>query len=146
MAPNPKILRRAVRRRTILEQVAALPWRSGRSGIEILLISSRRTKRLIIPKGWPMRRCSAREAAAIEAMEEAGVAGSIQCNPLGEYRYTKNIDDCSLPVRVRVFPLKVESQFSDWKEARDRQRMWLSRSDACAAVAEADLSRLFAQL
>lgn len=146
MAPSPKILRRAARRRTVLDQVAALPWRAGRSGIEILLISSRRTKRLIIPKGWRIRRRSAREAAAIEAMEEAGVAGRIRRKPLGEYRYTKVFDDCSLPVRVRVFPLQVESQLPDWKEARERQRLWLPRSDACAAVAEAELSRLFAQL
>lgn len=130
----------------VLEQVAALPWRLGRSDIEILLINSRRTKRLIIPKGWPMRRRSATETAAIEAMEEAGVSGPVRPHPLGEYRYTKVFDDCCLPVRVTVFPLRVESQLPDWKEARERRRVWLPRSDACAAVAEAELSRLFARL
>lgn len=146
MAPKPKTIRRALRRRQVLDQVAALPWRKGRSGVEILLITSRRTRRLIIPKGWPMRRHTRPEAAAIEAMEEAGVEGRITPRPLGHYRYVKVFDDCALPVRVTVFPLRVERQLPDWKEAGERRRVWLPRDAARAAIAERGLSRLFSRL
>lgn len=146
MAPKKKVIRRALQLRQPLTQVAALPWRRGNGGIEILLITSRRTKRLIIPKGWPMRRRTPPEAAAIEAREEAGVVGQISSRPLGCYRYVKEFDDCALPVQVTVFPLQVKNQWHDWKEAGDRQRLWLPRAEACAAVADPELSQLLSRL
>lgn len=146
MAPKPATVLRALRRKDVLDQVAALPWRKGESGVEILLITSRRTKRLIIPKGWPMRRHTGPEVAAIEAMEEAGVAGRIKARPLGHYSYSKVFDDCVLPVRVAVFPLRVKEEFSEWREVDDRRRIWLSRSEACAVVTDAGLARLFSRI
>ena len=35
-------------------QVAALPWRGEGPDLRILLVSSRETRRWVIPKGWPM--------------------------------------------------------------------------------------------
>lgn len=146
MAPNTRKILRALNGQDMLDQVAALPWRKVESGVEILLITSRRTKRLIIPKGWPMRRRTGPEVAAIEAMEEAGVAGRIRARPLGHYCYAKVFEDCVLPVRVAVFPLKVTEEFPDWREADDRTRIWLIRSEARAAVAEPGLARLFSRI
>ena len=38
-------------------QYAALPYRAkGKSKLEIMLVTSRGTRRWIIPKGWPKRR------------------------------------------------------------------------------------------
>ena len=34
-------------------QVAALCWRAGKGGLEVLLITSLNSKRWILPKGWP---------------------------------------------------------------------------------------------
>lgn len=93
-----------------------------------------------------MRRRTGLEVAAIEAMEEAGIAGRIRARPLGHYCYSKVFDDCVLPVRVAVFPLRVKEEFSEWREADDRRRIWLSRSEACAVVAEAGLARLFSRI
>ena len=36
------------------KQIAALPTRKRRGKLEILLITSRETKRWVIPKGWPI--------------------------------------------------------------------------------------------
>ena len=36
-------------------QVAALPWRGEGEALRILLVSSRETRRWVIPKGWPMK-------------------------------------------------------------------------------------------
>ena len=69
-------------------QVAALPWRDL-NGLEIMLVSSRETRRWIIPKGWPMAGRSNSVAAAIEAIEEAGLLGAISVEPIGFYTYAK---------------------------------------------------------
>ena len=37
--------------RSETRQVAALPWRRGEAGLEILMITSRETRRWVIPKG-----------------------------------------------------------------------------------------------
>ena len=54
-------------------QVAALCWRTGLAGLEVLLITSRHSKRWILPKGWLQPDLTAAENAAREAFEEAGV-------------------------------------------------------------------------
>ena len=56
-------------------QVGALPWRLGPAGLEIMLVSSRATRRWIVPKGWPMAGRADHVAAGIEAIEEAGLLG-----------------------------------------------------------------------
>jgi ADP-ribose pyrophosphatase YjhB (NUDIX family) len=57
-------------------QYAALPWRKRDDGAtEILLITSRESRRWVIPKGWPMRDIKPGSCAAQEAFEEAGVLG-----------------------------------------------------------------------
>jgi 8-oxo-dGTP pyrophosphatase MutT (NUDIX family) len=58
-------------------QYGALPYRETKSGVEILLVTSRGTRRWIIPKGWPQSGTPPHRAAAQEAFEEAGVVGKI---------------------------------------------------------------------
>ena len=71
-----------------ISQVAALPVRIDTGGKPwILLVTSRETSRWIIPKGWTMKGRRAWEAAAIEAIEEAGVVGRLRRKPIGSYHY-----------------------------------------------------------
>src|SRR5436189_3817956 len=64
-------------------QYAALPYRlSGRSR-EVMLVTSRETRRWIIPKGWPHKGKAPHRSAAREAFEEAGVVGAVRRHPLG---------------------------------------------------------------
>jgi 8-oxo-dGTP pyrophosphatase MutT (NUDIX family) len=46
---------------------------SGKSEIEVMLVTSRGSRRWIIPKGWPKRGILPHDTAAKEAFEEAGV-------------------------------------------------------------------------
>src|SRR5438270_65110 len=65
-------------------QYGALPWRRTPDGaLEVLLITTRGTRRWIVPKGWADDGLDPREAAAIEAYEEAGVLGDVNGEPLG---------------------------------------------------------------
>lgn len=130
-------------------QIAALCWRAGKSGAEVLLISSRETGRWIIPKGWPMDGRSAPEAAAIEAWEEAGVKGQIDTAKLGHFTYDKTLkrdtkNECSQPCIVDVFPLQVEKLANDFPEQRQRRRKWFAPDKAARRVAESELKAMLA--
>jgi 8-oxo-dGTP pyrophosphatase MutT (NUDIX family) len=66
-------------------QYAALPFRRrAGAGTEVMLVTSRRTRRWIIPRGWPMRRRTPHAAAAREALEEAGVVGRVGKKPIDD--------------------------------------------------------------
>ena len=127
-------------RKLIGVQYAALPWRLRDGEVQILLVTSRRTRRWIIPKGWPMDGIKPTEAAAREAEEEAGVTGVIEKTAVGHYNYMKLLrDGGELPCRVEVFPLKVTDESPDWDEMDARERRWCSVAEATGAVRELQL-------
>jgi 8-oxo-dGTP pyrophosphatase MutT (NUDIX family) len=124
-------------------QVAALPFRVSESGeLEILLITSRETRRAVIPKGWPMKGLRDHEAAAREAYEEAGVVGKIGRKPVGSYEYWKRLTATFAFVRVDVYPLEFERQRKDWPEKGHRELAWFGPDDAALLVDEPALSTL----
>ncbi len=123
-------------------QVAALPVRRGEHGLEVMLITSRETRRWILPKGWPMKGREDYQAAAQEALEEAGVRGKIRKHPIGAYTYSKRLAHGSEPCRVMVYVLDVEKQLNDWLEKGQRERRWFSLDDAAARISEPALARM----
>lgn len=125
------------------QQYAALPWCETKAGVEILLITSRETRRWVIPKGWPMITLAAHDAAAQEAWEEAGVRGEIGDTPLGAFRYRKRMKS-GPPQRCRVdvYPLAVTVEAKDWPEKRQRQRRWVPALEAARMVEEPGLRLL----
>jgi len=121
-------------------QYAALPYRLSGDTLEILLITSRRTRRWIIPKGWPMEGHQPSMCAALEALEEAGVSGEIEKNAFGHYQYIKQFRlGINVPCKVDIFALKVEHEQNVWPEKDDRERRWCSVAEAAAAVGEPQL-------
>jgi 8-oxo-dGTP pyrophosphatase MutT (NUDIX family) len=125
------------------KQIGALPWRRRKDEIEILLITSRETKRWVIPKGWPMPELSDSNAARREAFEEAGVAGRVRRTSVGSYTYDKRLDDGgTLACRVHVFPLLVVEKHKTWPEQEERKRQWFERSEAAFLVDEPGLQEL----
>lgn len=121
-------------------QVAALPWRMGDHGVEILLVTTRTTKRWLIPKGWTMDGKADHEAAAIEAYEEAGVQGDIEPTPIGSYGYLKLLRSGKpRHVTVQVYAMRVQTQLDDWPECDQRQRQWFDKAQALAMIGEPEL-------
>lgn len=97
----------------------------------------------MLPKGNRSAGLSAHEAAAREAVEEAGVTGAACPTPLGSYRYRKRRrNGASLMVDVDVFPFAVTEELEDWAEASQRERRWFPLAGAAEAVAEPDLKTL----
>ncbi len=128
-------------------QVAALPWRRKKGGIQILLVTSRETKRWVIPKGWPMDHLVHSNAAKREAFEEAGVEGRIQRKPVGAFPYDKILGDGgSKRCRVIVFALAVDKELKRWPEAHERKRKWFSPQEAVKRVAEPGLKAILAAM
>ncbi len=127
--------------------MAALPMGFGRDGqVYILLVTSRETKRWVIPKGWPSRKMSDANAAAREAREEAGVTGKIGRKPVGSYTYRKVLPDSTRVIDVTVYPLWVEKQRKNWPEKKERTRIWATFEEAAKLVREPALKRLFLEL
>jgi len=123
-------------------QFAALPYRE-RDGLEILLLTSRETRRWIIPKGWPMTGKPPHRAAAQEAIEEAGVVGHISKTAIGEFQYIKRLKNgAPLACTVSVFPLKVTKQLTHWREQKERTAHWCAPEEAAALVEEPELAAL----
>jgi 8-oxo-dGTP pyrophosphatase MutT (NUDIX family) len=121
-------------------QVAALPWRHGQAGVEILLVTTRTTRRWVIPKGWPMPDKTDHAAAAIEAYEEAGVRGAVSSKAVGSYLYSKISEKGKTRViTVTVYPLAVKHELSDWPERHERERRWVSCKEAAALTGEPEL-------
>ncbi len=128
-------------------QVAALPWRQNGPQLEILLITSRLSRHWLIPKGWPMKGKTDFEAAAQEAFEEAGIRGTMGGEPVGRYVYDKiSLDGDSIRCVVDVYPLRVEQELAEWREAGTRTRSWVPLETASMLAYEEGLSDLLAAL
>jgi 8-oxo-dGTP pyrophosphatase MutT (NUDIX family) len=112
-----------------------------------MLVTSRRTGRWIIPKGWPMKRRAPHIAAAREALEEAGVVGQVGTSPIGSYSYEKRLKQGDVVVcEVHVFPLEVRSQQKSWPEKGEREVQWFSSAEAAETVQEPVLSDIIRSL
>lgn len=125
-------------------QYAALPWRLAEGGsVEVMLVTSRETKRWVVPKGWPMDDLEPWDAAAREALEEAGVEGEVEAWPLGCYRYDKRLKRGNTRLcEVQLFALRVERERKKWPEKSQRTRQWFTVEAAADAVHEPDLAAL----
>jgi len=113
--------------------------------LRILLITSRETRRWVIPKGNSGRRLPAHRAAEREAFEEAGIVGVACPTSLGRYSYRKRKSDgTARTAQVEVFPLAVTRQLDNWPEREQRDARWFSIEDAASAVDEPDLKSIIA--
>jgi 8-oxo-dGTP pyrophosphatase MutT (NUDIX family) len=126
-------------------QFAALPFCYGDDGRpRIMLLTSRETRRWVIPKGWPMRGRKPGEVAAQEAFEEAGLLGTIVGKrPIGSYHYEKQLSPHhSALCEVTVFLFLVERQLDDWPEKGERETRWFEPAEACQLVDEGGLAEI----
>lgn len=127
------------------QQYAALCYRrtSDRDAIEILVVTSRDSGRWIIPKGWPMKQKKPHEAAAIEALQEAGVRGKVRKTPVASYTYLKMLDDGDVvPCIVDVFQIEATDQAAKFKEKGERMIAWVGPEEAARRVREIELKSL----
>lgn len=124
------------------KQSAALPFRQRNGKLEVMLITSRRTGKWGVPKGGIQAGMTPWASAADEAVEEAGVAGEVFDQQVGEYTYVKR----ERPQHVRVYLLEVQQVNRTWEEQHERDRKWLIYQDAADMVDAYPLRQLIRKL
>ena len=126
-------------------QYAALCYRRAKTSgeLEILLLTSRDTGRWVIPKGWPMGSKAGYAVAETEALEEAGIKGIVERDPIGCFGYGKAMaEGLVLPCEVQVHALEVTGSVKNYKEKGERRLEWVSPEEAAERVAEAGLKKI----
>ena len=106
----------------------------------LVLITSRKSDRWIIPKGYVEKGLSPAESAAKEAYEEAGLIGVVHHQEAGNYRYRK----FGKLFSVQVYPLFIETMLDEWDEMHDRQRKLVTPSEAFEMLRHAELKQIVA--
>ncbi|MEP5762495.1 MAG: NUDIX hydrolase [Litoreibacter sp.] len=131
-------------KRDLRTQFGALCYRVQNDETQVLLITSRTSKRWIIPKGWPIEGETPAQSAATEALEEAGVSGKITNLCIGMYSYTKIMEEHEqdLPCAVSVFPIRVKKLLDSYPEMKLRKRKWFSLKKASGLVHEPELRKI----
>lgn len=122
----------------MFRQSAVMPYRRDNSDLEVLLVTSRKGKRWVLPKGVVERGMTAEDSALKEALEEAGIRGSVKGRALGTYRYRKWRGVCT----VEVFAMAVEKELPTWPECAVRKRKWHSIEDARKRLDEPELKAI----
>ncbi len=120
-----------------IEQSAVIPYRIQKDKPEILLITSRKGKRWVIPKGIIEPDMTPPESAYEEAKEEAGAYGIVYEDLLGTYKYDKWGGTC----RVKVYLMHVDELRDAWLEDY-RKREWVDVKTAAKRVREKKLKKI----
>ncbi|CAJ1978036.1 unnamed protein product [Sphenostylis stenocarpa] len=108
--------------------------------VEVLMINSPSGPGLLFPKGGWENDETVEEAAAREAVEEAGVRGDLM-DFLGYYEFrSKTHQDEFSPeglCRAAMFALFVKEELELWPEQSTRNRSWLALSEALKSLRHA---------
>ena len=123
-------------------QSAIIPYRLEEGKLEILLITSIRKKKWIIPKGFIEFNLSAFESAKKEAFEEAGVIGTNETIELGSFTIKKY----GGRTNIVVYSMEVEKFKDDYPEKNLRKRKWYAVEEAIETVSIPEVIKMIETL
>jgi len=124
------------------DQSAVIPYRKKDGQLQILLITSIRKKRWIIPKGFIEFNLSAFESAKKEAYEEAGIIGANETIELGNFKIDKYGGD----VLIKVYSMEVVEEHEDYSEKNLRKRKWFSLDEAIKKIETPEIANMIRKL
>jgi 8-oxo-dGTP pyrophosphatase MutT (NUDIX family) len=127
-------------------QAGAIPYTVVQGEVVFLLITSRGSGRWIFPKGDPIDGLEPWDAAAQEALEEAGIEGEVDPRPLGVYRTFKTLAIRRKVIEVELYPLRVTRQFDDWPEKGHRHRHWAILAEAKRLISDPQIAQMAIRL
>lgn len=111
-----------------------IPFRRVDGRLEVLLVTSTKNQRWVIPKGRIEPNMTALQSAILEAFEEAGVEGRTEETLLGTYQRRGRT--------VLVFPMEVVDVLNTWPEQNLRARRWFPIDQAITEVEEHSLKAI----
>lgn len=123
-------------------QSGIVPVRVSEKGFEVMLITTRKSGRWIIPKGIIEPDLKPEDSAAKEAHEEAGVAGDVIESVMEAYTYRKWNGVCN----VQVFPMLVTGEAAHWPEEGIRDRKWVRQEDVGRYIENPELTEAIARI
>lgn len=118
-------------------EIGALPYRIRNKQLEIVLITTRRRKYWIFPKGQTEKQMTASKVAKLEAFEEAGVIGRIKKGNDRQFTVRRG----SRKVKMKVFTMEFDKVLRNWPESDERKRVVLRFEDALKMIKGKDLRR-----
>ena len=135
-----------VRNDQVIVQAGAIAWRSEEKGRwELLLVTSRRTGRWILPKGNIDAGSAARCTVAQELREEAGVVGDVAMVPFATVESVKIRPPNYWPVSISFYPVRIRDVLDTWPERHQRERRFCAAHEAVVLVNEPDVSEMISR-
>jgi 8-oxo-dGTP pyrophosphatase MutT (NUDIX family) len=123
-------------------QSAIIPYSIRDGELQILLITSIRRKKWIIPKGFIEFNLSAFESAKKEAFEEAGVIGTNETIELGSFTIKKY----GGRTNIVVYSMEVEKFKDDYPEKNLRKRKWYTVEEAIETISIPEVIKMIETL
>lgn len=123
-------------------QSGVIPYRKIEDGIEILLITSIRKKKWIIPKGYVEFNLSPFDSAKKEAFEEAGIIGSNETIELGTILLISGIGK----TRIKIYSMEVVEILDEYPEKELRKRKWFDINEAAEKISIPEMSAMISSL
>ena len=118
-----------------IRQIGALPfWVEPGGGVDLCLVTNRGGARWFIPKGNPIPGLSAHQVAQREALEEAGIIGTIGAASIGAFEFTRRREGRTETCIVDVYPLRVRARLTSWAESRERTTLRCSVEKAASLI------------
>lgn len=131
----------AGKKKTVTVQTGVLPFHISKAeGLQVMLITTRKMNRWIIPKG-NIEKNAPKQSASNEAYEEAGIKGKIQ-KKIGSFKY----DKAGEIYQVQVYLFKISRILKKWPEAKYRLRRLVSVEQALSLISDKDLSKMLRKL
>jgi len=125
-----------------ITHAGVIPYRIQDDALQILCITSRVSKKWIVPKGVWDAGCDLDEVAATEAWEEAGITGNLDGKAIGIYEESNN----GRNDRIELFALAVEKVEERWPEMSFRDRKWFDFERAISDVSYPGIASLMKKL
>ena len=121
---------------TVERQAGALAVRPDGGPLRVVLVTTRRTGRGMIPKGSIDDGLNGPATAVREAWQEAGVLGPALTDAVGSFRTRKIRPPNTWQLEVEVFPVEIREVRENWPEAEQRTRRFVTIDEARELVGE----------
>lgn len=119
-------------------QAGAVVFRRRNNKIEILLITTLKKQKWILPKGIIEEDQDIGQTVKNELFEESGVQGNIVSPLLGENRRIKWGRKCI----IKYYAVELQKIFTEWPEQEFRKRKWIEMRKALNKVSKPELKKI----
>jgi 8-oxo-dGTP pyrophosphatase MutT (NUDIX family) len=123
-------------------QSGVIPYRKKNGDLQVLLITSVKRKKWILPKGYIEFNLSPFESAKKEAYEEAGVIGANETVELGSFSMKRSIGVCD----ITIYSMEVVEVLDDYPEKEIRKRKWFPVKEAAENIDIPEVSGMILSL